>query len=326
MEADLLRREGIAYTEIPAAGLHGVGLRALPRNLLRLGRGFSKSGQILRGFRPDVLFFTGGFLAGPMALAARLRIRHLPILLFVPDIEPGLALKLLARFADRIAVSTPDSQKYFGRRVDVTGYPVRASVQKWNREAGRKTLGLQADLPVLLAAGGSKGARTINQAVMAHLPALLDMTQVVHVTGQLDWEAAQKNMQGLTASQRQRYKLFAYLHEEMGAVLAAADLVLARAGASTLGEFPLFGLPAILVPYPHAWRYQQVNAEYLQEHLAAVMVRDEALYRELPTVVKDLLGNPAKREAMQAAMRRLARPEAARNLAAQLMALGGGRA
>ncbi len=326
MEADLLKREGLAYTEIPAAGLHGVGLRALPRNLLRLGRGFSKSGQILRSFRPDVLFFTGGFLAGPMALAARLRTRHLPILLFVPDIEPGLALKLLARVADQIAVSAPDSQKYFGRKVDVTGYPVRASIQKWSREDGRKALGLQADLPVLLAAGGSKGARSINQAVMAHLPALLDITQVVHVTGQLDWDAAQKNQQGLSAAQRQRYKAFPYLHEEMGAALAAADLVLARAGASTLGEFPAFGLPAILVPYPHAWRYQRVNAEYLQEHLAAVMVRDEALDRELPSVVKDLLGNPAKREAMQAAMRRLARPEAARNLAAQLMALGGGRA
>ena len=325
MEADLLKREGIAYTEIPAAGLHGVGVRALPRNLLRLGRGLLQSRRILQSFRPDVLFFTGGFLAGPMAAATRLSPRRTPILLFVPDIEPGLALQLLARLADRIAVSAPDSQKYFGRRVDVTGYPVRASFRDWNRLSARKALGLLPDVPVLLAAGGSKGARTINLAVMTHLPALLEMTQVVHVTGQLDWESAQTNAEKLTQTQRERYKLFPYLHAEMGAALAAADLVVARAGASTLGELPFFGLPAIVVPYPHAWRYQRVNAEYLQEHLAAVMVRDEALDRQLPTLVKDLLGNPAKREAMRAAMRGLARPDAARALAAQLVALGGGR-
>lgn len=179
---------------------------------------------------------------------------------------------------------------------------------------------------MLLAAGGSRGARTINTAVSSHLPALLELAQVVHITGQLDWEAAQNNLQRLTAVQRQRYKVFAYLHEEMGAALAAADLVVARAGASALGEFPFFGLPAIVVPYPHAWRYQRVNAEYLRRHLAAIMVQDELLERQLPTLVKDLLGNPAKREAMQTAMRSLAQPQAAQRLAEQLVALGGGRA
>lgn len=325
MEADLLKREGIAYTGIPAAGLHGVGPRALPRNLLQLARGLIASHQILERFQPDVLFFTGGFVAGPMAIAARLRTKRVPILLYVPDIEPGLALKLLARFADRIAVTASDSQAYFGRKVTVTGYPVRDSFSKWTRENGRSTLGLRADLPVLLAAGGSKGARTINMAVISHLPALLALTQVVHVTGQPDWESAQANLRRLTPAQRERYKVFAYLHEEMGAALAAADLVVARAGASSLGEFPFFGLPAILVPYPHAWRYQRINAEYLRRHLAATVVQDDSLDRELLTLVKDLLGNPAEREAMRSAMRSLAQLRAAGELAAQLLALGGGR-
>ena len=325
MEADLLRREGIAFTGIPAAGLHGVGLRALPGNLLRLARGLVASQHILQRFQPDVLFFTGGFVAGPMAVAARLRTKPVPILLYVPDIEPGLALRVLARFADRIAVSASDSQGYFRQKVTVTGYPVRASFSKWTRESGRFSLGLRADLPVLLAAGGSKGARTINAAVTSQLPDLLALTQVVHITGQSDWEAAQANLQQLTPAQRERYKAFPYLHEEMGAALAAADLVVARAGASALGEFPFFGLPAILVPYPHAWRYQRINAEYLRRHLAAIMVQDEALEHELLTVVQDLIGNPAKREAMRTAMRRLAQPHAAGGLAAQLLALGGGR-
>ncbi len=326
MEAELLKRKGIRYTEIPAAGLHGVGLRAFPKNLLQLVRGTLASERILRGFRPDVLFFTGGFVAGPMAVAARLKAKRVPILVFVPDIEPGLALKVLGRTADRIAASAPDSQAYFRKPITVTGYPVRTDLGPWTKKSGRAQLGLRDDLPVLLASGGSRGARTINRAVTDHLPALLALTQVVHITGQLDFEAVQGEVEKLTKAQRKRYKVFPYLHEEMGAALAAADLVVARAGASVLGEFPHFGLPAIVIPYPHAWRYQRVNAEYLRRHLAAVMVQDEVLDRELLGLVNDLIGNPGKRQAMQAAMRSLDHPQAARAIARQLVALGGGRA
>ena len=124
MEAELVKRAGIPFASVPAAGLHGVGLRALPRNLTQLARGLFASQKILRNFRPDVLFFTGGYVAGPMAFVGR----KVPTLLFVPDIEPGLALKSLARFADRIAVSAADSQKYFARRVGVTGYPLRSDL------------------------------------------------------------------------------------------------------------------------------------------------------------------------------------------------------
>ena len=108
----------------------------------------------------------------------------------------------------------------------------------------------------------------------------------------------------------------------MGAALASADLVVSRAGASSLGEFPLFGLPAVLVPYPYAWRYQKVNAEYLQEKSAAIMVRDENLSARLLSLVDELLGNSQKLDAMQIAMKKLARPNAAENIAAELLALG----
>ena len=111
----------------------------------------------------------------------------------------------------------------------------------------------------------------------------------------------------------------------MGAALASADLVISRAGASTLGEFPFFGLPAILVPYPHAWRYQKVNADYLAERGAAVIVKDEMLKNELLPVIKDLLANPSKREAMSKAMKSLSHPQAAQAIAEQIMQLGGQR-
>lgn len=321
MEAELVERSGIEFHTIPAAGVHGVELRALPNNLVRLARGWLASRKILREFQPDVLFFTGGYVAGPMALAGR----QVPTLLYVPDIEPGLALRSLARFADRITVTAAEAQKYFAREVIVTGYPLRAELQEWTNSRGRRTLKLDEDLPVLLVVGGSKGARSINQVIVSNLPTLLERTQVVHISGQLDWTAVQTAQAGLTSSQQARYRAFPYLHEEMGAALASADLVIARAGASTLGEFPFFGLPAILVPYPFAWRYQKVNADYLAGRGAAVIVKDELLESELLPVVKDLLENPSKRQAMQKAMKSLAHARAAQAIAAQLIELGGQR-
>ncbi len=328
MEADLVKREGIPFRTIPAAGLHGVGLRALPRNLSTLSRGAFAARRILLEFRPQVMFFTGGFIAGPMAFAARtpppVR-RHIPTLLYVPDIEPGMALKSLAHFADRIAVTAGDSQRYFSKKVVVTGYPVRRDLLPWTRGQAREALRLTDEAPVLLIFGGSKGARSINEAVLPRLSTLLHMAQVVHITGQLDWDTVQKTTQTLTPDEKTRYHAFPYLYDEMGAALAAADLTVARAGASTLGELPLHGLPAVLIPYPYAWRYQKVNADYLAQRGAAVLLQDELLQQQLVRVITDLLENPAKRRAMHEAMSGLARPGAAEAIADQLMELGGQR-
>jgi UDP-N-acetylglucosamine--N-acetylmuramyl-(pentapeptide) pyrophosphoryl-undecaprenol N-acetylglucosamine transferase len=319
MEARLVKRAGVPFKTIPAAGVHGVGLKALPGNLLRLGSGFFAARRLLREFKPDVLFFTGGYVAVPMALAGN----RAPTLLYVPDIEPGLALNFLARFADRIAVTTKDSFRYFKRyeHLVLTGYPTRPDLATWTRPNARRTLNLTSKDPVLLVFGGSKGARSINNAVLANLHALLELAQVVHITGELDWptvEAAQKNH---TKAQATRYHALPYLHEEMGAALAAADLAVSRAGASTLGEYPLFGLPAILVPYPYAWRYQKINADYLTKRGAAVMLEDAQLSEKLLPTVKDLLENPDRLASMRDAMQCLSRPQAAAEIGRQLFAL-----
>ncbi len=318
MEAELVKRAGIPYRMIPAAGVHGVDLRALPGNLLQLTRGFVVSKRILHGFRPDVLFFTGGYVAVPMAFAGR----RIPTLLYVPDIEPGLALRTLSRFADRINVTAPDSQRYFNKKVIITGYPLRPDLSTWERYQARTALGLSSNKPTLLVFGGSQGARSLNRAVLAHLPALLELAEVVHISGQLDWDEIEEAEAGLKSAQKKRYHTFPYMHE-MGKALAAADLVVSRAGASTLGEFPFFELPAILVPYPYAWRYQKVNASYMAQRGAAVIVDDSRLQEELLDTIKVLLDNPGKRKSMQAAMRSLAKPEAAQTIANQLMELAG---
>lgn len=320
MEVDLVKREGVPFEAIPAAGVHGVGGRALPGNLNKLAQGFRAARRILGRFRPDVLLFTGGYVAVPMALAAHFPLKGLPRphkLVYVPDIEPGLALKLLVRLADVVAVTVEDSKNYLPRRstMVVTGYPVRAGLKRMERSEACQSFELDPELPVFLVLGGSKGARSINRAFLAVLPQLLAEMQVIHLSGQLDWQEVEQARQSLSPEQMKRYRAFAYLHEEMGAALSAADLALSRAGASSLGELPLFGLPAILVPYPYAWRYQHVNAEYLVQRGAAVMLKDADLPVEFFPLVKSLMFDMSRRQGMRQAMSALARPEAARTIA-----------
>jgi len=342
MEADLVKREGVPFVAIPAAGVHGVGLRALPRNLWKLFQGFRASRRLLNRFQPDVLLFTGGYVAVPMALAAwRWSFRSLPgsrhsqnegrllgarhhpkRLLFVPDIEPGLALKTLARFADAIAITAEEGRHFFNRKnVTVTGYPVRSSLKVWDVEESQRVLGLRNDLPTLLVTGGSTGARSINRAIMSILPDLLAEMQVIHLTGKLDWPEVEAFRTSLSPEHIARYHAIPYLHEEMGAAFSASDLVISRAGASSLGEFPMFGIPAILVPYPHAWRYQRVNASYLASRGAAVVVEDAELSGKILPLVQELIQDAPRRGQMRKAMRALYQPQAAASIANLLQSL-----
>lgn len=255
----------------------------------------------------------------PVALAARaLRV---PILVYLPDIEPGLAVRLIARLAAKVAVTVEESKRYFAaRKVVVTGYPVRAEFHGLDRRMGRDALGLAPEEPVLLVMGGSRGARSINWALERVLEQVLEMTQVVHLSGELDWPWVRERRDGVPGSLRERYYAVPYLHE-IGHALASADLAVSRAGASTLGEMPFFGLPAVLVPYPHAWRYQRVNAEWLTERGAAVTLRDERLDDELLPTLRGLLENEERLARMADRARALSRPDAAACLARNLLAL-----
>ncbi len=323
MESTLVQRAGIAFETIPAAGLHGVGLKRIPRNLTLLVKGIFASRRILARFKPDAILFTGGFVAFPMAVAAG----RIPSLLFVPDIEPGLAIKAIARFTDLIAVSAPESQDYFSKKAKmiVSGYPTRPELAKWDRTSARKYFKLEDDTPVLLVFGGSKGARSINNAVFEHLPELLKLAQIIHISGELDWPSLEEKIIGLTVEQSSRYHAFPYLHEEMGAALASADLVVSRSGASSLGEFPLHSLAAILVPYPHAWRYQSVNAQYLVNQGAAIILKDSQIGSQLVPTIKSLLENPAQLKAMRSSMQSLSHPQAAALIGQHLFLLAGER-
>jgi UDP-N-acetylglucosamine--N-acetylmuramyl-(pentapeptide) pyrophosphoryl-undecaprenol N-acetylglucosamine transferase len=219
-------------------------------------------------------------------------------------------------------VTTEQSQQYFNKRVYETGYPLRADLALWDRQTAHRHLGISGELPSLLVFGGSQGARSINMAVLHHLRALLQRFEIIHLTGELDWQAVKAEREQLPVELAVHYHALPYLHE-MGAALAAADLVVSRAGASCLGEFPLFGLPAMLVPYPHAWRYQKVNSDYLARRGAAVILEDHRLKDELLVTLNILLDNPNKLKAMRAAMFGLSHPRAADKIASTLIKLAG---
>jgi UDP-N-acetylglucosamine--N-acetylmuramyl-(pentapeptide) pyrophosphoryl-undecaprenol N-acetylglucosamine transferase len=321
MEEDLVSRAGHTIKSLPAAGLHAVSLSSLPANLVQLWRGFWAARQMIRDFQPDVLFFTGGFVAVPIALAGR----RIPSLAFVPDIKPGLALRLLSRFAEIIAVVADESKKYVKglEKMQITGYPLRKELANWKPAEARVHFDLQKDEPTLLVFGGSKGARSINRALSIVLPQLLEDVQIVHVSGELDWDEVKASVAALPKVLRSRYRAFPYLHDDMGAALAAADLVLSRAGASTLGEFPLFELPAILVPLPQEKNLvQHLNADFLAKRGAAVILKDEDMRHHLLDTVQGLLLSDERREAMSTAMAKLAQPHAAKRLARMLMEMG----
>lgn len=341
MEEALVVREGIAYRGIETGQLRGINPLAAASNLVKMGRGVRQSLAILREFRPDVCLVTGGYVCAPVVAACRLR--GVPVLIYLPDMSPGWAIRLLSLLAQRVAVSFPDAAAYFGGlspkgKGVVTGYPVRESLvaaakdraaarHELARIIDRPTLNGGDQTPLVLVWGGSQGARSINQATWHALADLLPHAHVLHVVGTRDWPLAKEQMQALrssgvlTGGSARRYHPVDYLHEAMPLALAAADLTVARAGASILGEFPVAGLPAVLAPLPFAGVNQQRNAEQLVRQGAAVAVDDAKLEQELARTVIELLTQRERLAGMAQAATQLARPDAAQAIAAQLAVL-----
>lgn len=323
IEESLIPRAGLPLRTIAAGPIVGVSWPDKMMNAMKMTWSIVKAGRIMAQFRPDVLFMTGGYVNGPVALAAWLR--RIPALIYLPDIEPGLAIRRLSQIADKVAATAEASKDFFpSGKVVVTGYPIRPELRRAANLGQAEALAEFDLLPgrtTLLVTGGSRGARSINRALMAILPQLLESYQVIHLSGTLDWPEVEENARRLSKEQRAFYRPLPFLHQRIGTALRSADLVLARAGASVLGEFPAFGLPAILVPYPHAWRYQKVNADYLTQRGAAVTLPDERLSENLLDTLRDLLGDSDRLEQMAASSRRLAIPDAEDRLAETIQAI-----
>lgn len=323
MEARIIPPRGYTFLPVEAGGVYGMGWRRGLKGLWRTVRGAIQARREMDRRRPRVVFTTGGFVSIPAALAAASL--GIPILVYLPDIEPGLAVRILAHLASDVAVTAPEAGEALRRPVVVTGYPVRRALveaardRERARQQGLARWGFDPAVPVVLVFGGSRGAHRLNRAVARHLESLTASAQVLHLTGPADWEAMQRQRIALPPERRARYQPMAYLEEEMGEALAMADLAVCRAGASILGELPLFGLPAVLVPYPHVRRHQERNAAYLVRRGGAAMIPDEEVEERLGEVVTDLLQSPDRLREMGGRMAALAQPEAADRLAALIM-------
>ncbi len=302
-----------SYDEVRAGPLHGVSPLRAAVSVFQLLVGIGQSLRILRTHKPGVILMTGGWVSFPIALAGKLL--AVPMVIFVPDIEPALSIKVLRHLAARIAVAIPESKCHFREeKVVVVGYPLRGALLGASRDAALTHFGLDPTRKTLLVFGGSRGARTLNTAVVSILPQLFaDGIQVIHISGTLDHERVQSETASLPDAAH--YRLFPYLHDEMGLALAGADLVLSRSGAGVLGEFPLFELPSVLVPYPFAWRYQKVNADYLTQRGAAVTIVDEEMAEALYPTLRELFANEARLAKMRASVGQLAQPDSARRTA-----------
>lgn len=326
IEEELVPRAGLRLATISGGPIAGVSPRIRLRNSARLAWGLGQASKVLRAFHPNVLFMTGGYVNGPIGLAAWFH--HVPSVIFLPDIEPGMAIKWLSRLAVRVACTAKASLAYFapGKAV-ATGYPLRPEILRateMGRQEALAKFSLGHGRKTLFVFGGSRGARSINRALLVGLPKLLERIQVIHISGALDWPEVESNAATLLPDQRAFYRPYKYLHEEMGAAFRAADLVLARAGASMLGECPAFALPSILVPYPYAWRYQKVNADYLERNGAAIRLDDDHLMDQMVSLVLNLLKDEARLETMSASARALHRPDSALSIAELLLELGRG--
>ncbi len=319
-------RDRMEWEAVPKAGypIHAVTVSGFPRTLspkllafpFKLAMGLGDSWTLVGGFDPDVVVGTGGYVAGPVGLAATLR--GVPLAIQEQNAYAGATNKLLAKRAERIFVAFEAAKAYFpAARCVLTGNPVRADLAEAEAKAARAHFGIADGQRVLLAMGGSLGAGPINDALADHLAALLadETLSIVWQTGRRYFAELQGRVQA-----HPRLRLLEYL-DRMDLAYAAADLALCRAGAITCSELAVTGTPSVLVPSPNVTAdHQTKNAAALADAGAAVLLPEPRLAAFLPTV-QGLLADAGRLAGMKAAALAIARPDAARDIAEAVLAL-----
>lgn len=318
---------GIEKNIIPSKGYRLITLPSKPLNrkdpLQAIAFGFSiftsffKALALIRKEKPDVVIGMGGFASfAPLVAGA---MYGTPRLLHEQNSIPGLANRTLAKFCPTLAVSYADSKRYFNKKVGIflTGNPIRKELlNHTDRAAARQNLGLEEKFTVLIF-GGSRGATKLNKAAveLAQLMNGLDV-QIVLITGKNDYEEVSRHLQGNT-----QFKIFAF-HDDMGKLYSASDLVVSRAGATTLAEITALGKPSILIPYPYATDdHQYENAKMLEKNEAALLIRDQDITGQaIFNKIKQLVDNVDQLQHLANSVLDYGRPDAARALAKVVLA------
>ncbi|HEV2248881.1 MAG TPA: glycosyltransferase [Candidatus Limnocylindria bacterium] len=325
LEGELARAAGIRFHGTPLPSLRDPDSRlALLLHALLLPVATLDALIQLIGSRPTVALTSGSFSALPVLFAARLL--RVPIYLWVGDAIPGRALRAVAGWSSGIGLTFEPALHAMPRgRATVTGNPVRGSLLRWTKAEGRRALGLPEAGPVVFVTGGSQGSERINAAVSAGLARLVRRAAVVHHTGPAQLAKAEAVRAALPEADRARYRPYAYLHDEMGAALASADLVVGRAGSSSIAEPLAFGVPLILIPFGAAMNaHQAANARAAADLGAALILAESDLDGDrLVSTVAGLLDDPARLSRMAANAKAGGRPLAAQTVARAVLALAG---
>ena len=319
LESRIVPKEGIPFTTLPVQGLQ----RKLSLDtLVTAGKTLSslwKANQLISDFKPDIVIGTGGYVCGPLLLAAALR--GIPTLIQEQNVVPGITNKILSRFVDVVAVGYEEAAPHFPRakKVIYTGNPGRPSVVTANREEARAYFGLQEDQTAILVAGGSRGARSINtamQAVHEHYKGREDI-KIIHATGTDEYRRV---CEGLGIPEEDVYSptshIVPYL-DNMDMAMAASDMAIFRSGAIGLAELAVRGIPSILIPYPYAAAdHQTFNAKAFVDAGASTMIVDKELNgTRLLQAVDAMLADQRCRKRMAEATLQLGKPEAAIEIA-----------
>jgi len=328
LETELVPAAGFRLATVQAGKLRRYISWQTVTGVLRVPVGMWQAVNIVRAFRPHVAFTSGGYVAVPAGLAARLN--GVPLLMHQQDVPPNLSNRLVAPLATRISVAFADSLAYFpARKTLQLGNPVRQAmldVRQVPAQEARGTLGFEKDIPLLLVTGGSQGARHLNQVVCQALPDLLAYCQVLQISGKELYNETRELSESVLANQdettRKRYRLVAYLNAEMPMALQAADLVLCRSGASTLSELAVLGKPSVLVPLPPAIGSspQEANAAMFGREQAAEVIKDSDLKPQiLVERIKYTIASNILIESMTNAARSFAKPLATQEIAAEIV-------
>lgn len=318
MEAQLVPQHGYPFHPVTVMGMP----RKLGPELLRFGKtlfsSVSQARRIIRELQPRIVVGTGGYVSAPAVLAARQE--GIPAVLCEQNVFPGLANRALSQVATRVFTTFPQSDRYFpAGKVECLGNPIRPDAYRLDRAEARARLGFPPSEHLLVVTGGSLGAKSINRATVDALEGWLSHADwsVLHVAGKGDFPA----VEAATSRWKEhpRYRLVEFL-SEMPAAVAASDLVVSRAGATTLAELTAAGKPMVLVPFQYGGKDQPANARSLSEAGAALSLDDRDL-GALSDAVETLMRDAERRTRMSEASRGFGRPDAAQRIAARLVAL-----
>ena len=324
IEAQRVPRSGIPYVAISTGKLRRYwAWQNVADLVVNVPAGMLNALRILRALRPRVVFGTGGFVALPVMFGAALL--RVPVVLHEQTAVPGLANRLGARFARRIAVTFPDKAGCFpASRVVVTGNPLRPELRAGSRSSAIARFQLDPAVPLVYVTGGAQGAHRINRVVGEALPSLVGQAQLIHqcgdnpATGDRQW--LEERRTALPARLAHRYTVVPYVGDELAGIYAAAALVVARAGAGTVNECCQLGVPALYVPLPGTRGDEQTeNARLVERVGGAVVLPQSVLTAErLVREVQKLLADPAALKQMGEHARTLAVPDAAERIVAVL--------